>query len=232
MQIRFTYSTNYVRCIAEDMFNFFSFTIRFPLDIYLNRQSCYRGQLPTYLQAELDSKEMKQIMAWFGTLEQHTAGGNKGGGSNSALEPAGPTARLQPISLTALFPTELFLLKELCQEECHLSSNHLSLGFTRLSPVYNRNIIMPTTTIDLLTVHFHWSSQMVSLGKALAKTDMMTPIRLHWYSNTLWIYVAWAAVSSLFGLRWSSVIYPVVTLSQKSLNVMLINYSSLPKRTN
>lgn len=130
---------------------------------------------------------MKQIMAWFGTLEQHTAGGNKGGGSNSALEPAGPTVCLQPISLTALFPTELFLLKELCQEACHLSSNHLSLGFTRLSPVYNRNIIMPTTSIDLFTVHFHWSSQMVSLGEALAKRDMITPIRLHWYSNTQWI---------------------------------------------
>lgn len=155
MQIKFPYSTNYVECIGENMLNFFSFTIRFLLDIFLSRQSCYKGQLLTYLQAELDSKEMKQIMAWFRTLEQHTAGGNKGGGSNSALEPAGPTAGLQPISLTALFPTELFLLKELCQEVCHLSSNHLSLGFTSLSPVYNRNIIMPATTIDLLTVHFH-----------------------------------------------------------------------------
>ncbi len=31
------------------------------------------------------------------------------GGSNSALEPAGLEAGLQPISLTALFPTELSL---------------------------------------------------------------------------------------------------------------------------
>lgn len=190
-----------------------------------------RGGQLTYLQAESDSKEMKQIMAWFGTLEQHTAGGNKGGGSNSALQPAGPKAGLQPSSLTALFPTELFQQKELCQEVWHLSSNHLSLSLS-LSPVYNRNIIMPTTSIDLFTAHFHWSSQIVSLGEALAKRDMMTPIRLHWYSNTQWIYVVWAHVLGLFSWSWSLVIYLVVALSQKSLNVILINYLSLPKRTN
>ena len=146
--------------------------------------SGYKAEQLTYLQAESLSKEMKQIMAWFGTLEQHTAGGNKGGGSNSALEPAGPEAGLQPISLTALFPTELFFQpEELRQEVWCLSSNHLSLGFTRLSPVYNHNIIIPTTSIDLFTVHFHWSGQMSSLGEALAKTDMMTPIRLYWYSK-------------------------------------------------
>lgn len=168
----------------------FPVIIGFALDVFLSREmSRYRGQQLTYLQAELDSKEMKQIMAWFGTLEQHTAGGNKGGGSNFVLEPAGPKAGLQPIPLTAPFPTELFQLKEPCQEVWHLSSNHLSPGFTRLSPVYNRNIIMPTTSIDLFTVHFHWSSQMVSLSEALAKRDMMTPIRLHWHSNTQWIYV-------------------------------------------
>lgn len=93
--------------------------------------SCYGGEQLTRMQAELDSEEIKQITARFGTLEQHTAGGNKGGGSNSALEPAGPKAELQPISLTILFPTELFQLTEVCQEAWHLSSNHLSQGFTR-----------------------------------------------------------------------------------------------------
>lgn len=158
------------------------------IDVFLGRQmSRHRAEQLTYSQAESFSKEMKQIMAWFGTLEQRTAGGNKGGDSNSALKPAGPEAGLQPISLTALFPTELLQLEELCQEVWRLSSNHLSAGFTRLSG-YNRNIIMPTTSIDLFTAHFHWSGQMVSSGEALAKRDMITPIRLHWYSNTQWIY--------------------------------------------
>lgn len=50
-----------------------------------------------------------------------------------------------------------------------LASNHLSVGFTRLCPVYNRNIIMSPTSIDLFTVHLDSSSQMISTGETLAK---------------------------------------------------------------
>lgn len=165
---------------------------------------------------------MKQIMVWFGTLEQHTAGGNKEGGSNFALEPAGPEAELQPGVLTTLLPTELFPATETVPR----GVVPLFKVPSSLLPVYYCNIIMCVTSIDLL--HFHWSSQTVSSGKALANRDMMTPIRLHWYSNAPWIYEAHAAPSHWFWL----VIYPLVTLSQKSLNVMLINYLSLTKHAN
>lgn len=138
-----TYSTSvcalpYLKSIgwSNENVSFWAHTIRF---LFPRRQ------------AESVSKEMKQIMAWFGTLEQHTAGGNKGEAlilfSSQLVQKQGCSQSHQPLC---------FLLSFFSREKCAKRRGTslqitFSLGFTRLSPVYNHNIIMPTTSIDLLT---------------------------------------------------------------------------------
>lgn len=111
---------------------------------------------------------MKQITTWFGTLEQHMAGGN--------MEEA-------PVLLSSQLVQKQGCSQYRCplwfEERC---GTFLWVSKGSLPPLYNHNIIMPTTSIDLFAA-LPLEQPNVSSGRALAKTDMMTPIRLHWYSK-------------------------------------------------
>lgn len=129
---------SYLKCIGWSNRNvsFWAHTIRF---VFLHRQ------------AESVSKEMKQIMGWFGTLEQHTAGGNKGEAlilfSSQLVQKQGCSQSHWPLCILLSF-----LSWRKCAKKCSTSLQITFLRFHKaLSPVYNHNIIIPTTCIDLFT---------------------------------------------------------------------------------
>lgn len=79
----------------------------------------------------------------------------------------------RPLSFTLSFLQP----QEVCQEVWWLSlQNHLSSAFTPLSPAYNPNIIiMPSSPLHLLELHFHYSSQEAS--KLSPHRPMTKPVR-------------------------------------------------------